>query len=188
VSDRNPESETEFLTESATKRLLARASELDAARGAGVTIAALRTAATEAGISQSAFNAALAELKTAGEVRTHRDPAPKRSWRMMPAVVAAAAVLAVASLFAARTVARGPARVQLAEEAIQLRCLSLGDAAELVRPVMGTTGSVLISPTAAPHVITVRGNKRQLQTVKSMLDKAEAGASCPVTPPPTTTR
>ena len=50
------------LPEAAAERLLARASELDAARRRGAAVSDLRAAAEEAGISPQAFDAALAEL------------------------------------------------------------------------------------------------------------------------------
>ncbi len=53
--DRDPE----VLSEPAAARLLARASELDELRRAGTSVADLRAAAAEAGISAPAFDAAL---------------------------------------------------------------------------------------------------------------------------------
>jgi hypothetical protein len=53
------------LPEDAAHRLLARAVELDASRSSEVTIAQLRDAACEAGISITAFDAALDELRLA---------------------------------------------------------------------------------------------------------------------------
>lgn len=54
------------LPEDAAHRLLARAVEPDASRGSEITIAQLREAAAEAGISVAAFDAALAELQLTG--------------------------------------------------------------------------------------------------------------------------
>ena len=53
------------LPEDAAHRLLARAVELDATRGAELTITQLRAAAREAGISTAAFEAALREWQSA---------------------------------------------------------------------------------------------------------------------------
>ena len=52
----------DLLSEAARERVLARASEIDAARG--TRVADLRAAATEAGISAEAFDQALAELES----------------------------------------------------------------------------------------------------------------------------
>jgi hypothetical protein len=54
------------LSEDVAHRLLARAVELDTPGGAEITIAQLREAAVDAGVSESAFNAAVAELERAG--------------------------------------------------------------------------------------------------------------------------
>ncbi|HYW30940.1 MAG TPA: hypothetical protein VE869_05480 [Gemmatimonas sp.] len=60
MSDRTPSPrDSEIVSESVAARLLARASELDAARRTGVEVADLRTAAMEAGISAASFEAAL---------------------------------------------------------------------------------------------------------------------------------
>src|SRR5688572_4542995 len=56
--------DTEVLPDALATRVLARASELDAAFATG-TVANLRSAAVEAGISSRAFDAALAEVRAA---------------------------------------------------------------------------------------------------------------------------
>jgi hypothetical protein len=53
----------ERLPEEPARRLLARASELEAARNSELSVAELREAAREAGIAPSAFEQALAELR-----------------------------------------------------------------------------------------------------------------------------
>lgn len=60
--------ESERLSEEAARRLLARASELEAAGDTELSVAELREAAREAGIASAAFEQALAE-------RRSRDPA-----------------------------------------------------------------------------------------------------------------
>ena len=57
------------LPEDAAHRLLARAVELDATRSAELTIAQLRAAATDAGISDTAFDAALKEWRSVGRAQ-----------------------------------------------------------------------------------------------------------------------
>ena len=59
--------ETDVLSEPAATQLLARASELDAALKGGTSIANLRAAAAEAGISSTAFDAALVEARAEGQ-------------------------------------------------------------------------------------------------------------------------
>lgn len=66
-------SDARRLPEDIAHRLLARAVELDASRAAEVTLAQLREAAHDAGISAAAFDAALAELQHKGAEK-HRVP------------------------------------------------------------------------------------------------------------------
>ena len=63
MTERDHLREAERLPEDAARRLLARASELEAARGAELSVAELREAAREAGIAPAAFEQALAELR-----------------------------------------------------------------------------------------------------------------------------
>ena len=68
MKDRHsPKPNPEVLSEPVRTRLLERATELDAAYRVGGTVAELRAAAIEAGISASAFDAALAEMRDAEE-------------------------------------------------------------------------------------------------------------------------
>lgn len=69
MTERDHGRDAQRLPEEAARRLLARASELEAARGAELSVAELREAAREAGIAPSAFEQALAELRA-------RDSAP----------------------------------------------------------------------------------------------------------------
>jgi hypothetical protein len=119
VHDRRPrEPDAEVLSDPVAERLLARASELDAAHGAGAAVDDLRAAAAEAGISAGAFVVMLSRTPT-------------------DAVAGAAA--------------------PMVEEAFVLRCLSPGEAAELVRPLLHLpTNTVIYSPTHAPRVLTIR--------------------------------
>lgn len=61
--DRGRGRQADVLNEDAVRRLLARASELEAARATHLSIAELREAAKEAGIAPSAFDEALLELR-----------------------------------------------------------------------------------------------------------------------------
>ena len=127
--------DAEVLPDSAAAQLLARASELDAARTAGAAVAELRAAAAEAGISTSAFDAALDELQEAGEARVPDVSGQQRRRASRRALVAGvAALIAVGALAVTRI--RTPAPTPMVEEALLLRCLSPGEAAELIRPIL----------------------------------------------------
>jgi hypothetical protein len=80
MNDHNAEDSR--LPEDAAHRLLARAVELDAAHGTELTIAQLRGAAREAGISETAFDSALREWQSTGlrSVVPSAAPSGTRSW------------------------------------------------------------------------------------------------------------
>lgn len=107
-----PKPDAEIVPDALTKRVLARASELDALRRAGATVAELRAAATEAGISPEAFDAALAEMRA--DQSTQVSPNVRtRSRSKMLLVVALAAALAAGLVFATgRSVANVQPKVE----------------------------------------------------------------------------
>ena len=63
MTERNQPRDADRLPEEAARRLLQRASELEAARSAELSVAELRDAAREAGITPGAFDQALAEVR-----------------------------------------------------------------------------------------------------------------------------
>lgn len=85
------------LSEEAVRRLLTRASELEAGTAARLSIAELREIAREAGIAPAAFEQALAELehRSLQEAAPPSSPPPSRLSRLRTAVLGAVAVLAV---------------------------------------------------------------------------------------------
>ena len=98
MNERDHTRDAERLTEEAARRLLARASELEAARGAELSVGELREAAREAGITSGAFEEALAEF------RGHHSGAPRsavavptrrRLARLWPAALILGALLSV---------------------------------------------------------------------------------------------
>jgi hypothetical protein len=97
MSERDQGHDSERLPEVAARRLLERASELEAARGTELSVAELREAAQAAGIAPGAFEQALAELRERGvTVAAPSLPAPSRLRRLTaywPAALAAALVL-----------------------------------------------------------------------------------------------
>ncbi|MBA3342789.1 MAG: hypothetical protein H0T48_13260 [Gemmatimonadaceae bacterium] len=183
----------EVLPESVAERLLARASELDVARGAGSAVVDLRAAAAEAGISAGAFDAALAELQGNQKARLPDvRERPRRRWRMWRLTAAVAALIAAGAYSVSRRqAAAGEAalpRAPIVEEAILLRCLAAGDAAELIRPLLPLRSNSIVYSTAhAPRLLTIRATPVQLLTVKAMLDKYEGAGSPACAPRPTAT-
>ena len=103
---------SERVSDSLATRLLERASEIDARLRAGTTVAELRDAAKAAGISDDAFDAALAEVQRADTAPTLPVPAaPTRRFRWWRAslvlAVNLALVVAVVAILAIRREASG---------------------------------------------------------------------------------
>jgi len=181
---------SDVLSDPAATRLLERASELDAA---GTALADLRAAAAEAGISSHAFDAALAELHGNEQARVPdvNTQARTRPWMWVVFtvlfVLLGIGAVAVARVVVPTDIAGAPAG-PIVEEAILLRCLSPGEAAELVRPILLLPGNTIVSSPRAPRVLTIRATQEQLRNVRSVLDPYErpGSAACPVgSKPPT---
>jgi hypothetical protein len=171
---RRPGHDGDILSEPAADRLLARASELDALRQSGATVAELRAAAVEAGISADAFNAALGEMNTPAAPAPPVNASPARRGRRW-ALVAALTTVILGSLTVGRMTPA--ASSQLVEESFVLNCLAAGDAAELIRPHLAQSGTVSISPEQSSRVLTVRATMEQIQTVRALLKMRDAAGS-----------
>ncbi len=103
MTERDQARDAERMPEDAARRLLARASELEAARGAELSVAELREAAREAGIAPGAFDQALAELRSRDPAaRAAAGPAPTRMRRVARFWPAALILAALLTLFVAR--------------------------------------------------------------------------------------
>ena len=188
-----PEPEPEPLSEQVAERLLARASELDAVGSTAAKLADLRVAAMEAGISASAFDAALAELQAAQTQlpEAARNPPPRRS-RLWTLTAAGATLIAAFALWVslravpAGQAARPDAGMGVGEETILLQCLSGAEAAQLLRPLLAESPGIKVYTSAsAPRVLTVRApHPTQLERVKSALEEFErpGSASCATRP------
>jgi hypothetical protein len=171
VPNRRP-TDPDVLPDAVTTRLLERASELDAAQRMGMTIAELRAAAAEAGISAHAFDTALAELDATEQPPVVAPRAkPRRYGRLLAFTSGVIAVLvAISGIAVTRTPAPAGVGDPTVEQAFLLRCLSPGQAAVLVRPLLDLpTNTVVVSPNA-PGVLTVRGTPAQLGRVRALLD------------------
>ena len=174
-----PRPDPELLTPATAERLLGRASELDAARSAGYAVAELRATALEAGISTEAFDAALAEMRTAGNAPavTVQRKQPRRVLAWVIATVTALLV-AVGALGLAREPAADIGGPALVEEVVMLRCLSSSEAAEMVRPLLAPGSRTTVSTSErTPRVLTVRGTPAEVREVMLLLDRHEGRGS-----------
>jgi len=179
MPDRIPgDRDSPVLSDLAAARLLSRASELDGAQRHGSKVDDLRQAAVEVGISTSAFEAALDEMQPEEPMNARTPDGHRRPLWLTPAVaVGAAALLLASALLIVRKPVPPGAPAGLVEEAILLRCLPPGDAAELVRPLLRDPSStVTVQPQRAPHVLTVRTTPGQLQQVKEKLAEYESAS------------
>ena len=137
----NSEYRPERLSDPLAARLLQCASEIDATGQSGATVAELRHAAQAAGISEQAFDAALAELQQAQQPTTLRtDPAPPRFSRMLRVATLWALVLVVplVTLFTMRAnrVKADAGAEGLVDATITLTCLSASEASERLRALV----------------------------------------------------
>lgn len=180
----------EVLSDPVAARLLDRASQLDAALRTGAPVAELRAAAAEAGISAAAFEAALAEMRAEDEQRTPRAvDRTRRAWAR-PLVVGLLGLAAFASMAVVRTptpAGEAAASVPTVEQSFLLRCLSPGEAAELIRPLLQLPANTIVhAPARAPRVLRVTGTAEQMASVKALLDKHESAgsAACASRPAP----
>ena len=174
----------EILHDEAAARLLERASELDAT-DTGATVTELRSAATEAGISPGAFDAALAELRRREEKPAVDVDKPQRG-RVRTAIltVAAAIVFGISEITVTRLIPSSAGQVAspLIEQAFALRCITPAEAIELVRPLIGdATTTVRYSPAHTPGILVIRATPAQIETARSKLAPYEGPASqrCP---------
>jgi len=95
MTERDQARDAERVPEETARRLLARATELDAARLTELSVAQLRDAAREAGIAPAAFEQALAELR-ARDHAPAAGPAPtRRLTRLWPAALILATLLSI---------------------------------------------------------------------------------------------
>lgn len=170
----------EVLTDQVAQRILARAAELDAAQKAAVDVANLRAAAVEAGISPSAFDSALVEVRGGEQLPA---PPPRRRRARIRMLLLTVPVFILAGAFVVGRLVM-PVPLPISEQAFLLRCLPPGEAAELVRPMLDDRSTVAFSPASAPRTVTIRSTPEGMAKVGAMLDERD-GAACAA---PATTR
>ena len=104
MTDRDEPRDAERLSAETARRLLARASEFEAARGSELSIAELRDAAREAGIAPAAFDQALTELRERDSMTAGSAPKPSGLSRMARFWPAALIVVAFLSFLVLRMI------------------------------------------------------------------------------------
>ncbi len=172
------ESAPERVSEAVATRLLARASELDAAHDTRSSVVELRAAAAAAGISAHAFEAALAEVRETAKANTLRTARHRRTWirAAIVALVLAAGMLTVIAQRTPRNVAAASG-APMHEEAVLLRCIAADDAAALIRPLLTLPTNQLVLSSSASRTLTIRATTQQLEQVKAALAPYEAAGA-----------
>jgi hypothetical protein len=189
---RPPESrDRTHLATTDAERLLKRASELDVARRAGSAVDELRAAATEAGISPQAFDAALAEMRGrrgGPGLGPPTLPSLLGRWRIVGLVAFLIAVAAMILLQRqANSVAVEAISARTVEESVLLHCVTPDEAAEIVRPLLQNPwNTIVINPESSPGRVRIRGRTFELSRAKTELAKydGDGSAACPVPPVP----
>lgn len=190
VTNRPPDDhDARVLPETEVARLLARASELDARRRAGHSIGELRAAATEAGISAHAFEAALEELQGERPLDTPSPaapPAPVRGRarpgaRWLIALPALLVALAIGSRAAAPPGGQAEAGEPIHDATLEVRCVTAREAAEAIRPLLtDRRSSVRFRSADGPRTLDVRATEVQLQRARAAIIELERAApTCP---------
>ena len=180
MDHRRSDREREILPDPVATRVLKRATELEALRRAGASVAELRSAALEAGISESAFEEALGEIQRAEAADA---PDIRRATRSRVRIGAAVAgiVLIVTGIFVRERVAPAPAPGVVVEQTFTLRCIPANEAASMLRPILVQSGTISFSM-RIPTELKITGSPEQLRQARSILAEQDVPGSpaCPV--------
>lgn len=172
----------EYVPDRLRERLLERASELDAREA---RVADLRAAATEAGISQRAFDAALEEMRMTRELRAEKRKRTRGMRLLLTFLVSAGITMLVGSYLVPRTIARSTEATTTATagtptyhvEDYDLGCLTGQQALSIARPLL-TDRANTISYTPAVGRLRIGATTEQHREIKQALETA-----CTVRPP-----
>lgn len=185
MTGKPPVPDLERVPSTVAERILARASELDAN---SAQVAELRSAAAEAGISSSAFDAALAEYRD-GSRENVAARVPEYGTRRRGVVAMLIGFLAVGALFfLMRTVPNSAQVVDPFSTRIPLSCTTPDAAAALARSMLDDRTSTIQT---GPGNITISASTQdQLDRVRDAIAQRERSAGCalpgPGNPPPGT--
>lgn len=173
----------ERLPDSLASQVLQRASEIDATGQSGTSIPELRQAALAAGISEHAFDRALAEVqqKPVGVA----EPATQPVRRAHPALRAvgmftiwmAFLLIPLAFLPRLRISLRDTAGPRMVDAVIELRCLSPSDAGLLLRPLFPKGKSTMSWSDRAPRELRIHSTPAQIRLMREKVTEVEGDAA-----------
>jgi len=181
MDHRRSERDRQILPDPVATRVLERASELEALRRAGASVADLRAAAVEAGISESAFEEALGEIQRAESAGAPEVRRPTRRRLRLVAAFAAFALL-LAGLYVIPRVAPAPeSPAAVTEQTFTLRCIPANEAASMLRPILVRSGTISFSM-RIPTELKITGTREQLLQAEWILAERDVpgSAACPV--------
>lgn len=174
----------ERLSDSLATDVLRRASELDAAGSAGISPTELRHAALSAGISEDAFDRALAEMQQRqvdgsepARQPVRRAPSTRRFFgtgaRVIAAVVIVVLLLPIAFLMRTQATRRATEDAPMVDEIIVVNCLTPTDAELLLRGLLPKGQSTMSWSDRAPRELRVHATPEQIRLMREKVAEAE---------------
>src|SRR5688500_4326532 len=178
---RRSERDRQILPDPVATRVLERASELEALRRAGASVADLRAAAVEAGISESAFEEALGEIQRADSAGAPAVRRPTLRRLRVAAAVVAFALLGTAVYVIPRIAPAPESAAAVIEQTFTLRCIPANEAASMLRPILVRSGRISFSM-RIPTELKITGTRQQLLQAEWVLAEQDVpgSAACPV--------
>jgi hypothetical protein len=172
----------ERLPEPAAKRVLDRASRLDAEHGSSVSLDMLREAALDAGISAEAFDAALAEERRGALAMGTRRRQP---WMLLSAALT---LVIIGSVLANRLFlpgARGipPVVLGAVDESFVLRCSDPSTVMEQLRGRVPLRNIRASFSSKEPRVLHVTARPETMTSIRAAIADIEAASTTCVAPP-----
>ena len=162
-------------------RVLQRASEIDASGESGTSIAELRHAALTAGISEHAFDRALAEVHQRPVDQSEAVKQPARAGhrrRRLGGIVTGLIVvpLSLAFLLRSQWVPHQVGDAGMVDETIELGCLAQRDAGMLLRPLLPKGKSTMAWSEQEPRELRVHSTAAQIRLMREKVAEVERHA------------
>jgi len=167
----------ELISQSAARRLLDRAGQIDVDT---TSVESLRAAAREAGISEAAFDTALAEMRS----EVVGPPMPLRTKRKAIALSALSAVAALLLLVMIIIPNRNAGPTEIMESQIQVKCIPMLTAKDIAARMAKYDGSdIYVEMSPGSGILKVRGSRQAVENIQREISSMSASAKTCVSPP-----
>jgi hypothetical protein len=167
----------ELISQSAARQLLERAGQIDVDT---TSVETLRAAAREAGISEAAFDAALAEMRSQGAMAPPPVPlSPPRRTKAL--ALGAASAVFVATMLMTLLIGRGRQQGAVMESSIEVRCIPMRTAQDIAQRLMTDPGAE-VQMSAGSTRLRVRGSPNMVGLVHQAINDAARDAKVCVNP------